>query len=117
MSTTNGNKELTHWVHRLLLAGVILTGMLLVAGLWQDPSGGTRPTAGQVISLRDLMRGSAHWEGLSLINLGLLMLMATPVLRIALLGVGWLIRGEPRFFSVAVVVFLLISLSMALGIG
>jgi uncharacterized membrane protein len=109
--------RLAHWVHWSLLAGVLLSGLVLAVGLARDPARGPSEAAGQEVTLTAVIHGAEHEDGVSLINLGLLLLMATPILRIAVLGVGWLVSGEGRFASAALVVLLLLLLSIKLGLG
>jgi uncharacterized membrane protein len=49
--------------------------------------------------------------------LGLLILIGTPVLRVAVLAVGWWMMGDRRFAAVALTVLALLGLSLALGLG
>ena len=51
------------------------------------------------------------------LDLGLLALMATPMLRVAVLALGWGLAGERRFAAVALAVLGLLGVGIALGVG
>jgi uncharacterized membrane protein len=108
--------RLEHWVHRSLLAGLAVSAALMVLGLALALArGGPRSTAPR--PLFDTMRGALRGEGVDLIDLGLLALIATPALRVTVLAVGWAAQGNRRFAAVALTVLGLLGLSLALGLG
>lgn len=109
--------HLAGWVSWSLLIGVTLSGIVLATGLLLDPTRSVHEQAGQSVSIPDILKGSAHQDGVPMINLGLLLLMATPVLRIMVLGLGWMLKGKIGLVAVALGVLLLLLASMLLGIG
>ncbi len=113
----NDPYRLERWVHRTLLVGVAATGSLLLLGLVllfarHEP----RPEAPPP-GLRILLRLAFSGSGLAIIDLALLILMATPVARVAVLAIGWAAEGNRRFAIVATVVLVLLGLSLVLGVG
>jgi hypothetical protein len=68
-------------------------------------------------SLGVLMRGALWGDGLSITDLALLVLMVTPLVRVAVLAAGWTLMRQHRFAVVAFVVLGLLGLSLALGMG
>lgn len=106
---------LHHRVHIVLRAGVVASGLLLAAGLALvlagDPSGAI-PT-----SVPAALRGALRGDGVSLIVLGLLVLMATPISRVAILAAGWFREGDRRFAAVAGAVLAILALGVVLGVG
>jgi uncharacterized membrane protein len=44
-------------------------------------------------------------------------LIATPILRVAVLALGWRITGNYRFMAVSLVVLALLAVSFFLGVG
>jgi uncharacterized membrane protein len=117
MRQAEDSHRLEHRVHRSLLAGLAVSGLLLVLGLGVALSrGGPRPE-GPPPSLAAVLRGALRGDGVDLLDLGLLSLIGTPVLRVAVLAVGWMAAGERRFAAVAVVVLGLLGASLALGLG
>ncbi|MDB5334702.1 MAG: hypothetical protein JWN70_321 [Planctomycetaceae bacterium] len=117
MSATKHGDRLARWVHWSLLIGVLISGVVLAAGLLRDPTLGPQERSGTALSIPEVLQGASRQEGVPLINLGLLLLMATPILRIAVLGVGWFFSGDIHFAMVSAVVMLLLIVSIALGIG
>ena len=110
-------KRLAHWVHAILLGGLILSGLLLLAGLVlvfvrQEPRPLGIPEAGF-----ELLRHAVNGEGVAILNLGLLILLFTPALRVAVLVVGWSLERDWTFMAVSLVVLMLLGISLALGRG
>ena len=68
-------------------------------------------------SLVTLVRESARFKGPALTTLGLLVLMVTPIMRVVVLFVGWSLRRDWLFASVAIVVLGRLTVSLLLGVG
>jgi uncharacterized membrane protein len=104
-------------VHISLLSGLLISAGLLILGatriLTLHESRAEQQPAGVVSILANAKAG----DGVAILNLGLLILMLTPVLRVAVLAVGWLIDREWRFGVIAVCVFALLMTSLILGTG
>jgi hypothetical protein len=111
------NQRLGHWVHRSLLAGLTLSGVLLIVGLALALTRAQPRPEGPPPPMAAVARGVVAGNGADLMALGLLALMATPVLRVAVLGLGWGMEREWWFLAVAAVVLGLLGLSLALGLG
>lgn len=56
-------------------------------------------------------------DPLNFVELGMLILMLTPVVGILVLAIGFLWLGRPRFFLVSVLLLLLIATSLILSVG
>ena len=104
-------------IHHVLRAGVVASGVLLVAGLAAVWIGGEALPDGLPPHFGAVVRGALQADGTSLFALGLLVLMSTPVVRVAVLSVGWLLEGDRRFAAVAAAVLAILLVSMALGVG
>jgi uncharacterized membrane protein len=115
------NRALEHLVHWTLLLGLALSALLLSAGLlWTlvQNQVSSRTTAEPLPSPGAALRGAAHGDMATiLLDLGLLALMATPVTRVAVLGIGWAWARDWRFAAIALTVLALLGLSLALGLG
>ncbi len=108
---------LRHRVHLVLQAGVVLSGLLLAVGLavvlvGPDDVSGTLPA-----SISAAARGALRGDGLSLVAVGLLVLMATPVARVAILAMSWFQEGDRRYAAIALAVLAILAVSVALGVG
>lgn len=104
-------------VHFSLLAGLAVAAVLLLLGLLAGLIVGQPDRAAGPPSLSRLLRAASSGDARALMDLGLLTLMMTPLLRVAVLIVGWMLAGERQFVLVAAAVLALLSLSMLLGVG
>ncbi|MGD9722520.1 MAG: DUF1634 domain-containing protein [Pirellulales bacterium] len=112
----NFTERLTRWVHRTLLAGVVVSAVLLACGL-VILLGKELPAVEPTVDLRQLAQRLSAGDGRALLDAGLLVLMFTPVLRVLVLAVGWLARRDWRMAAAALTVLALLSVSVLLGVG
>lgn len=106
-----------HRVHLVLQVGVVASGLLLAVGLAVVLFGPGDVSGGLPTSVSAAARGVLRGDGLSLIALGLLVLMATPVMRVAVLAVSWSLEGDRRYAAIAFAVLAILTVSVALGVG
>lgn len=116
-TTQKSERRAERLVHFSLLAGLALAAVLLALGLLVGLVRGEPETGGEPPALPQLVLAALGGNGQALMNLGLMALMVTPVLRVAMLILGWTAAGERRFALVALAVLALLSLSMLLGVG
>ena len=109
--------RIEHWVHLSLLAGLVLSGLLLSGGLTAAWLGGQPQDGEYPQPLASIVAGALRGRGEALMTLGVLALMATPIVRVGVLAVGWLIEGDWRFAAVAAAVLTLLGVSLSLGMG
>jgi uncharacterized membrane protein len=100
-------------VSRLLRAGVALSALVVLAGMAIDLArhGAERPHyrvfAGEPAELRSVggvLRGAAELDPRAWIQLGLLLLIATPVARVALSVVTFALEREPLYVALTALV-------------
>ena len=60
-----------------------------------------------------ILRGSMQMQPAAMIQLGLLLLIATPILRVALAAVGFYLEGDRLYLGVSLVVLTILLLSLA----
>ncbi|MGZ3713851.1 MAG: DUF1634 domain-containing protein [Ktedonobacterales bacterium] len=110
----------------LIISGVLRGGVLLSAGLIAIgvitfyASGAWRsPTAGSTYphTFASVWQGVLHGEPLAIISLGLLVLLATPVLRVIVSIVAFLLEGDWLYAAITTVVLLILVVSFFLGRG
>jgi uncharacterized membrane protein len=89
----------------------------MAAGLVVVVAAGQPRPLGPPDSVRELPGRAAAGSGVALIELGLLVLILTPALRVAVLAVGWTAAGDRRFAATATIVLALLGLSVWLGLG
>ncbi|HEY2882666.1 MAG TPA: DUF1634 domain-containing protein [Pirellulales bacterium] len=115
--TPSSPTRLARAVHASLLAGSLASALLFLAGLvvvavTRQP----RPNDAPKISV-PLISAALHGDGVALLDLGLLVLLLTPLLRIVILAVGWTALRDYRFALVAIFVLALLTVSLVIGLG
>lgn len=97
-----------------LISGSTLSFIFMAFGLVLM-GGGPFPGRFVAQSPQDVIAGASHLDPLSLVNLGILVLMATPVLRVIIAIIGFALEPRWRFVGVssAVLTMLIISLLVA----
>lgn len=119
MRITDKNLEIA--IGRVLQTGVLLAATVVVVGgvLYLMHASGPRPDYSHFQGVSESLRTpSGIWHGVmrgnaeSVIQFGLLLLIATPVMRVLFAGVGFLMERDRLYFwvSCAVLVVLLDSL-------
>lgn len=109
--------RLAHRVHLVLLAGVAAAGLLMAAGLAIALARGEPRPIGRTDPVRTLPARLADGNGVALIETGLLVLIVTPGLRVAVLAAGWARARDWYGAAVGAAVLMLLSASVWLGLG
>jgi uncharacterized membrane protein len=117
-------------ISNLLRGGVIASLIFIVGGtlLTFAQHGGllssplllhqvTQPGAVFPHTLRDVFEGVRHFDGQALVILGLFILIATPIMRVAISIFAFVYQEDRVFVFITSVVFCLLLLSFALGKG
>jgi uncharacterized membrane protein len=68
-------------------------------------------------TVRDLTAGLGQLQGEAIVTLGLLVLIATPVMRVAISILAFIYQGDRVFTLITTVVLCLLLLSLLLGRG
>jgi uncharacterized membrane protein len=106
----------------LLLAGVVLSTLLVVAGgiVFLLHHGAAAPhyshfagEPAELSSVGGIVRSAARGDGPGLIQLGLLVLVATPVLRVAGSLVAFVMLKDRTYVVLTSIVLLLLGISLA----
>jgi len=118
MPKSGDSHRLEHAIRAGLLGGVVLAGLAMAAGLglvfMNGEHGNGKETAGTV---RGLFGRALNGDGLGLLELGILVLIFTPMLRVAMLAIGWSISRQFRFAASALAVLAMLLTSLWLGLG
>jgi uncharacterized membrane protein len=116
MTTQTEQDTLARVVRWTLLSGLIASVLLLLAG-WTMRV--VRPPAERQsgVVVPTLVVRAAEGDGAALVELGLVILMLTPVARVLALAVGWLVHRDWTFGLIACCVLALLVLSVLLGTG
>jgi len=115
-------------ISNLLRVGVALSVLLIAAGTfvsfihhpdyWKSSDELhqlVHPSAPFPHSLRGVAAGLRHFNGQSIVALGLLVLIATPVMRVLVSVVAFLQEHDRLYTLITMVVFCLLILSLVLG--
>jgi len=110
-------------VGRLLQGGVMLAASVtVIGGILYLVRRGTAPvdvrtlaSSASVVMLRDIGRGIRAGRGDAVVLVGLLILVATPVARVALLVVAFLAERDWMYVAVSTVVLAVLLASLLFG--
>ncbi len=109
--------RLNRAVHLSLLSGLSIGAALLVLGatlaLTRQES---HPENGPV-SVAAIISRATGGDGIAILDAGILILMLTPVSRVIVLAIGWLIERQWRLGIIALCVLALLLTSLILGTG
>jgi uncharacterized membrane protein len=121
------DRRLEAIIGRLLQIGVLAAAATVLAGgviyLVQShsghvdyrsfvPLGSSAPGNPDLLSLSGIVRSAIHFDSLGLIQFGLLLLIATPVARVALAVVGFALERDRLYTVVSLIVLLILTFSL-----
>ncbi len=108
-------------IGRLLQTGVLLAAAMVVAGgafyLVQHHSERVDfrafvPGSQDLRTLPGIVRSAAHFHSEALIQIGLLLLIATPIARVAMAIVGFALERDRLYTVVSLIVLLILAFSL-----
>jgi len=115
--SVNTPDRLARCVHLSLLGGALISALLLVLGLTLTFARNEfRPQAAE-LHLTKLIRGALAGNGPALLDLGIFLLMLTPIARVGVLCIGWLLERQFRLALVSLCVLVLLGISVMIGTG
>jgi uncharacterized membrane protein len=121
------DRRLETIIGRLLQIGVLASAATVLAGgilyLVQAhsgrvdyrnfvPLGSSAPGSPDLLTLSGIIRSASHFDSLGLIQFGLLLLIATPVARVALAAVGFALERDRLYTVVSLIVLLILAFSL-----
>lgn len=115
------DKQVETLIGQVLRAGMVISCTITLAGmvmfLWQSPDTKTNyhsfhPSAGGLFPLRELFPHLAHGNPIALIQLGILLLIATPVARVAFLVGAFAWERDRMYVMVSSVVLAVLLYSL-----
>lgn len=110
------DEEMNHRISLVLTAGMSISIIVIVLGLgmlFLVPGDYEEIT----MSFGEIADGILEGNPIALINLGIILLIATPLVRVISLTISFLIKKEMKFVAVCAVVLLLISVTIILKAG
>jgi uncharacterized membrane protein len=104
------DERIENVVGNLLRSGVVLAGLVVLVGavVFLARHGEARPHYA-------IFRGEPSGEGRGIIQLGLLLLIATPVARVLFSVAGFLLEGDRLYVVITLIVFAVLVFSLAGG--
>jgi uncharacterized membrane protein len=106
---------------RLLITGVIISGVLILFGgiSYLIREGATIPQYKAFIgepshlrSVKQIIKGVIHFNSLSIIQLGLLLLIATPISRVIFSVIGFFFEKDYLYVIISLIVLIIIAYSI-----
>jgi uncharacterized membrane protein len=104
-------------VHWTLLLGLVFSALLMVAGLIVALVKNQPRPEELITNVRELLRLAIETNGVAWMELGVLALLFTPILRVVVLAIGWSIERDRRMALVAITVLVLLTISLIVGVG
>jgi uncharacterized membrane protein len=105
----------------LLITGVIISGALILFGgvYYLTQSGFSKPEfhsfnsePSGLRSIRQIFNGFIHFDSLSIIQMGLLLLIATPVARVAFAVIAFLFEKDYLYVIISIIVLSILIYSI-----
>jgi uncharacterized membrane protein len=110
------DERLAHTISWTLFSGLTASVFLFIVGWLLILREGTSENR-HVQQARGWPARVLHGDGAAILELGLLVLMLTPVARVLILAVGWFRSRDRTFSLIAFFVLALLTLSVLLGTG
>lgn len=105
----------------LLITGVIISGTLILIGgiYYLSQSGFSKPhfhsfngEPSDLRSIRQILNGVVHFDSLAIIQMGILLLIATPISRVIFSVIGFLFEKDYLYVIISLIVLGIISYSI-----
>lgn len=115
------DKKIENWVGYMLRTGVLLAAAVVLLGgvMYLSQSHGARPDysrfhgeTAQLMTLHGIAHGIGTGDPRSIIMLGLLILIATPVARVGMCIAGFLLEGDRMYVVVSSIVLAVLLYSL-----
>lgn len=103
-------------IHRILVLGLILSTTVLLGGLALSAIT-HQPVPAKVLNFKQVLDGLRTGSPASFLSLGILLLIATPVLRVVGSLFEFIATGDWRYAFVTSLVLLILAISTFVGIG
>lgn len=107
------HRRIDRYVHMVLRAGMVLSISVLVFGLllYVLSPGGVE----EDLPLDKIAEGLLEGNPIAFLDLGIVLLILTPLSRVLTAAVVFVVDREPRFVAVSLIVITAIALAIAVG--
>jgi uncharacterized membrane protein len=103
------NQRLNRTMYLVLVTGMVLSFSIMVIGLLMYA---VSPTEGTTLPIDKILDGIVHGNPIAVIDLGIVLLIATPLVRIIAAGITFGLEKEYRFLGIALFVLAMIVLAI-----
>lgn len=103
------NERLNRTMHLVLAVGLVLSFGTMIVGLVMYA---LNPVEGTTLSLDRILDGIVHGNPIAVIDLGIVLLIATPMVRIIAAGISFGLEKDYRFLGISVFVLAMIMLAV-----
>ncbi len=103
------NERLNWTVHLVLIVGLVLSFGTMIVGLIMYA---LNPIEGTTLSLDGILDGIVQGNPIAVIDLGIVFLIATPMMRIIASGITFGLEKDYRFVGISVFVLAMILLAV-----
>ncbi len=112
MLDVHGHTRIDHWVRTVLRAGMVLSISVLVIGLLLFALNPSQSV--ESIPLGEIPREILNGNAIAVISLGILFLIATPLIRVVTALIVFSVDREPRFVATSLIVLVVLILAVLL---
>lgn len=108
------SRDVNRYIRLVLLVGMILSVGVMILGLIMlavsDASWEAVP-----LSLGEIFRGLMEGNPIAMIDLGILLLIATPLTRVVAALIAFALNRETKFVGVAILILVVVGVAVVLG--
>jgi uncharacterized membrane protein len=109
-------RELNEVVHSMLMLGLVLSTALMCMGITLSLVFHS-PLPSTISPLKQVVRGLHRLSPSSFLSLGILFLIATPILRVCGSVIEFIVTREWRYAAITLLVLIILSISILVGRG
>lgn len=111
---TEEQESFNRVVHYLLIIGLVVSVVFILTGL-VIALANQQPVPHSMVPLGEIVSQMVRFEAAGFITLGLLVLIATPVMRVILSAVTFIVEKDWRFTGITLIVLATVLVSIILG--
>jgi uncharacterized membrane protein len=103
------SQRMNRTMYLVLVTGLVLSFSVMIIGLAMYA---VTPTEGSTLPLDKILDGIVHGNPIAVIDLGIVILIATPLVRIIAAGITFGLERDYRFLGVSIFVLAMIVLAV-----
>jgi uncharacterized membrane protein len=103
------SQRMNRTMYLVLVTGMVLSFSIMIIGLVMYA---ISPTEGTTMSLDKIFDGIVHGNPIAVIDLGIVLLIATPLVRVIAAGITFGLEKDYRFLGISIFVLAMIVLAV-----